>query len=445
VTVTLPPTEARYFDAERETMPRDRLAELQWELLTETLAFAYDRVPLVRSLWEGAGCRPRDLGGIADFVVRAPTFDKDALRAWRAGRGDPFGGVCGLPVPELTAVTSTSGTTGEPTLVPERWGQGSVGPPAVMYRDLWEVGVRPGDHVSLFLFTFRGPVFAFVQQLGAVPVCFDHDPGEIERLLRCSAELAPTALYNFGGPMLRATAEVAAARGLDPEAMLGSYRGVVAAGEPLGPRARRLADGWGLEIFEHSSVGDVTGCFECREHAGMHVWEDTVLVEGFDPDTGRPCDPAAEHLERVELVATALVNRVAPLVRFRSGDLVDLDRRPCACGRTHARVRTLGRLGDEVVVDGRSVLPGELWEPIETIEACRLGCFQVIRPRRELDALRLRVGYRDTPPGRLAALRDEVAGAVAAAVGLVPEVELVPDTQLLRLGPPHKIPRVVPA
>lgn len=457
MTFTLPPVEQRYFDATRETMPRGELAALQWELLAETAAFAYERAPLVRRLWDEAGVRPRDLRDIDDFVVRAPCCDKDTLRRWRAEHGDPFGGLLGADPAELTAVTSTSGTTGEPTLVPELWGRGSVGPPAIMYRDFWEMGVRPGDYVSLFLFTFRGPVFAFVQQLGAVPVLFDHDPSEIERLLRTSAELRPTVLYNFGGPMLRATAEVAAATGLEPAEMLGSYRAVVAAGEPLGRRARDLAAAWGLPIFEHSSVGDVTGCFECREHAGMHVWEDTVLVEGLDPDgawtshpTGAtlPVDPGdttgAPRAGRVELVATSLTNRVAPLIRFRSGDLVDIDRTRCACGRTHARIRTLGRRSDEVIVAGRSVLPVDVWEAVEAVPACRLGLFQIVRPARQLEALRLRVGYRDTPPARLEALRDEVAGAVAAAVGLEPVVELVPDLELLRLGPPHKIPRVTP-
>ena len=58
-----------------------------------------------------------------------------------------------------------------------------------------------------------------------------------------------------------------------------------------------------------------------------------------------------------------------------------------------------------------------------------------------MDRLRLRVGHH-APDNRLGAVREEVAGSVAAALGVVPDVELVPDADLLRLGPPHKIPRV---
>ena len=89
---------------------------------------------------------------------------------------------------------------------------------------------------------------------------------------------------------------------------------------------------------------------------------------------------------------------------------------------------------------GRTVLPLDVWPAIEAVDACAFGLFQMIRTTREADVLRLRVGYAGTPP--LAALEDEVRASVAAAVGVEPEVELVPNDALLRLGPPHKIPRV---
>ncbi len=59
--------------------------------------------------------------------------------------------------------------------------------------------------------------------------------------------------------------------------------------------------------------------------------------------------------------------------------------------------------------------------------------------------LRLRVGYQSEGPKGLADLRTRVTDAVGAAVGVVPEVELVESAVLLRQGPPHKIPRVTKA
>lgn len=441
---SLPAVDRVYYDAEYETIARDRLRELQLELLLDTIAFAYEHSPLIHEVWSTAKITPADVKTFDDFYEKVPFISKDAVRHFRDERGDPYGGLLCVPTGELTAIMSTSGTTGDPTLVAEKWGGGSVGRPAIMYRDFWGMGVRPGDHFSLFLFTFRGPTYGFVQQLGAVPLLFDYDLAEIERMLRLSIEYRPTAMYNFGGTMILATADVAAAAGIDPRDAFASYKGIVWAGEPLGARARALAAEWGMPLYEHSSVGDVTASFECPAHDGMHFWEDTVLAEGIDPDSTdhRDADPVTGDGERCELVATALVNRTAPLIRYRSDDIVRIDRRPCNCGRTHARIWTIGRKGDEVLVQGKSVLPVDVWSAVESLDACRLGLFQIIRAAREVDRLRLRVGYQDTADARLGALADDVAAAVLAHVGVEADVELVRNEELLRLGPPHKIPRV---
>jgi len=148
--------------------------------------------------------------------------------------------------------------------------------------------------------------------------------------------------------------------------------------------------------------------------------------------------------QRGELVSTTLIDKIAPLVRYRSDDIVRRTTEPCACGRTHGRIWPLGRKGDEVVVDGVSVLPGDVWGAIESIPETEAGLFQVVRDRREMDALRLRVGYATPGPRGLSDLSSRVTDAVHEAVGLEPVVELVEHDVLLRQGPPHKIPRVTP-
>ena len=67
------------------------------------------------------------------------------------------------------------------------------------------------------------------------------------------------------------------------------------------------------------------------------------------------------------------------------------------------------------------------------------GLFQIIRPARDLEVLRLRVGYERG--GDLGCLAGKVADAVEAATGLRPEIELMLNAEIIKFGPPHKIPR----
>jgi phenylacetate-CoA ligase len=94
-----------------------------------------------------------------------------------------------------------------------------------------------------------------------------------------------------------------------------------------------------------------------------------MLVEHLVPGSTRP----AADGEAGELVVTSLTDPVVPLVRFRSGDLIQLVRDPCSCGRTLARYRPRGRAGDESVVGSRVILPSDVWETVEGLPATSSG------------------------------------------------------------------------
>jgi phenylacetate-CoA ligase len=440
--VSLDPTR-RLFSPEIEAMPRAEIEALRDELLLGDLVpWSYERSGLIRETWDAAGITPADITSMDDYREKVPFIDKDAIRSYRDRHADPYGGLLCLDPNDasmkgiFSAIFSTSGTTGDPTPAPYA-GRG----PSMLVREFWELGCRPGDHFLHCLFTFRGPgIHDTIRGIGATPVFVDHQPADVEQIFRFSLELRPTAWYTLSGPLIMMLEEGATRLGVDLADVCSSYRGVIFAGEPIGPRARRRVEEWGLDLFIQTSLGDVGAATECQEHDGSHMWEDTAYIECLDPEgTAEVTDG-----ERGELVSTTLVDKVAPLLRYRSEDLVRVTREPCACGRTHGRVWPLGRKGDEVIVEGISVLPGDIWGAVESIDETN-GLFQVIRPAREVDQLRLRVGYATVGSSGLPALRARVEDAVEEAVGLRPEVDLVERDVLLRQGPPHKIPRVTKA
>lgn len=75
---------------------------------------------------------------------------------------------------------------------------------------------------------------------------------------------------------------------------------------------------------------------ECERHEGLHVNELDLVLE---VDTSRN--------DQGELLVTNLNNFGMPLIRYRIGDVGELDLTPCACGRGSLRIRRLlGRSSD---------------------------------------------------------------------------------------------------
>ena len=108
------------------------------------------------------------------------------------------------------------------------------------------------------------------------------------------------------------------------------------AAEPAGARARRELGRRAVRARRRrrrhrprSSATRTTGCTSGRT---------PCCVEGVDPDGAAPMADG----ERCELVATSLFNRIAPLIRYRSDDIVRLTHDPCAL-RAHARAHVADR------------------------------------------------------------------------------------------------------
>jgi putative adenylate-forming enzyme len=125
-----------------------------------------------------------------------------------------------------------------------------------------------------------------------------------------------------------------------------SLRILVTVGELRTPEmTQRLADAFGVRPFD--VYGSTEGLFgaECEHHQGIHLFEDTTLVENVDPD-GRPV-PAGQPGSR--LLVTNLYNLVQPLLRLEVTDLVTLDPDPCPCGRTLIRAAAIHGRSDDLL------------------------------------------------------------------------------------------------
>ena len=69
----------------------------------------------------------------------------------------------------------------------------------------------------------------------------------------------------------------------------------------------------------------------------------------------------------------------------------------------------------------------DIWRALEGVPETATALFQLVRPAREIDELKVRVGYDPDTTTSVADLRDRVSEAITAAVGVPPVLELLPS------------------
>lgn len=434
-----PDHDRRFLEPEIETASREQITALQEARILELVPYVWERSPFYRELWSSAGVKPEDIRSLDDFTAKIPTFCKDDIKAYRARTNDPFGGLLCVDVSDLTSITSTSGTTGMPELIPEIW---TVAPPLPTHyaRNFWEMGLRPGDKVLMPPGSFRGYFDDFLHMMGMVPVYIDSWIGQGEQVLKAIERYRVDFVQLFLPTVLEF--EKLEDR-YDIKAMLSSLKGAAFAGMPLGKvLTEKVRDQWGVNLYMYTSAGDTGTAWEGQEHDGYVLWEDTVLAETLDTVTGAQVGDR----EIGELVATDLDNWAAPYIRFRSGDIVRITQEPAPSGRTHARMWVLGRTGDEMMVAGKPVMVMEVWQLVETVPELGDGIFQVVRHADSMDRLKMRAGYPPDRTGDLEELRQRATGVLEAGLGVPVDVELCPiDDLLATASSVAKFSRVVKA
>ncbi|MEE2638712.1 MAG: AMP-binding protein [Acidobacteriota bacterium] len=294
---------------------------------------------------------------IPDDIASLPITTKQELAADQAG-APPWGTALTEPVINYTRYHQTSSTTGPPLRwldTAESW-QWMVDCWKTVYR---AAHVTPDDRI-FFPFGF-GPFLGFWSafdagsQLGAM--CIPGGNMSSETRLRLLDTIRPTVVCCTPTYALR-LAEVTRTTG--GNLADGPVHTVIVAGEPGGsiPGTRtQIETAWGARVIDHhglTEVGPVS--FECRESSGgLHLNEHEFICEVLDPTSTTPVADG----EPGELVVTNLGRSASPVIRYRTRDIVRLDRRPCACGRPLARAEggILSRADDMVCIRGVNVYP----------------------------------------------------------------------------------------
>ncbi len=333
--------------------------------------------------------------GITNGAIRSLEDLKNLPFTTKADLQDNYPhGLFSKPINEISRFHCSSGSKGKPIVVGytkqdlATWSE-------VCARSLACAGVRPGDIIQnsygYGLFTGGLGVHYGAELLGAtvIPASGGMTRRQITLLQDLQAKvLCCTPTYALNIADLLADLEI-------PLNSLNLQIGIFGA-EPWSEEMRQqLEKRLSIKALDIYGLSEIIGpgvSMECRHsqqnNGGMHVWEDHFLPEVIDPTSGESLNEGEEG----ELVFTTLTKEAIPLLRYRTGDISSLHRKPCACGRSMIRMgRVKARLDDMLIIRGVNFFPSAVEEILLTHPELSARFLLVIDRQKSLDTICLQV------------------------------------------------------
>lgn len=338
-----------YWQKDIETMGRDQLQELQLTRLKETVKHAANS-PFYKEVFEKNGITPDSIQTLDD-LRKIPFTTKNDLRSHY-----PFG-MAVIPIQKCVRIHSSSGTTGNPTVVLhsakdlDQWAN-------QVARCMYMVGLRDTDvfqNTSGYGMFTGGLGFQYgAERLGALTV--PAAAGNTKRQIKFITDFGTTCLHIIPSYATR-LAEVMYEMGIDPRRDTKLHTVCIGAEPHSEEQRKRIEQLLGVKAYNCFGMSEMNGpgvAFECPEQNGLHIWEDYVIPEIINPQT---LEPVPEG-EIGELVLTTINREAMPLLRYRTRDLTRFIPGECPCGRTHRRLaRFVGRSDDMIILKGVNIFP----------------------------------------------------------------------------------------
>ncbi len=416
-----------YYQKDLETMPVEKIKELQSEKLVNQVKHIYENVAYYRDMMDAKGIKPEDIKSVDD-LHKLPFITKADLR-----EAYPYG-LLAKPLSECVRIHSTSGTTGKRVVA--FYTQNDI--------DLWEdccaraivaVGGSKEDVCQVGygygLFTGGFGLNGGSQKVGCLTLPMSS--GNTERQIQFMMDLKSTILCCT--PSYAAyIAETLKEMGYKPED--NSLKAGIFGAEAWTEEMRRdIENALGIKAYDIYGLTELSGpgvAFECEAQTGMHINEDHFIAEIIDPDTGEVLPEGS----RGELVLTSVDKEAFPLLRYRTRDICILSREKCSCGRTLVKMtKPMGRSDDMLIIRGVNVFPSQIetvlleqgYSPNYRIEVDRANNTDTLDIYVELSS----ENFSDTVK-EIAQKEKQLAGAMKTMLGINPKMHLVPPKSIAR-------------
>ena len=417
-----------YWETDKECMAREDLEQLQLERLQSTLYRVGTHVPFYRKKFEELKFNYDNVRSLND-LRRLPFTIKQDLRD-----NYPYG-LFAVPLRDVVRVHSSSGTSGQATVVGytrndiKTWSN-------LVARVITAAGVTKNDVIQIAfgygLFTGGFGLHYGAELVGTsvIPI----SSGNTKRQIQIMKDFKTTALVCTPSYAL-VMADTMMEMGINPNGL--SLRYGLFGGEPWSEGMRReINEKLGIIATDNYGLSEVMGpgvSGECLECNGLHINEDHFLLEILDPIT---LEPVPEG-EVGELVITTLTKEAFPMIRYRTRDLTRFIPGPCACGRTMRRMqRVMGRSDDMLIIKGVNVFPMQIETVLFEVEGVEPHYQIIVDRENHTDRITVLVEVMESiffdEMKKQRMVIDRIKSRLASALGLQVEVKLVEEKTLER-------------
>lgn len=414
-----------YWEKDVEKIGQAKLKKMQLAALQKTIRRA-QKSPYYEKLFKDHKLNAATVKSVRD-IQKFPFTTKDDLREhW------PYGFVA-VPKEKLVRMHSSSGTTGRATVVFHTirdiaiWSN-------LLARCMYMAGMRQSDvfqnMMTYGLFTGGLGFHYGAEKIGALII--PAGAGNSKRQIQLMRDFETTVVHVIPSYALHLSTVFADLK-LDPRqdtkvkiAFLGA--------EPHTEKMRKkIEEIYGYKAFNSYGLSEMNGpgvAFECPEQNGMHIWEDSFLVEIVDPKTLQP----VANGEEGELVMTSLQREGMPLIRYRTKDLTRIIPGLCPCGRTHRRIeRIKGRTDDMLILKGVNIYPMQVEKKLMEIEGVGTNFLIILEREGFNDDMMVKVEvdkkYFSGDMKQLEGLRRKIVEELKSEILITPKVTLVePDS-----------------
>jgi len=398
-----------------EVLPLARIKAFQLNKLYNLIEHCYSHVRYYHEKFDKIGFKPADLKCLED-LIKIPMLDKETIRQHQQDI------ISNHKNRAFLIKGHTSGTTGrslellmDNSLIQNefafadrqyRWAGGSAHGKKAILRD--KIIVPAGQTEPPF---WRYDAFSKHLIFSIYHISEENASAYFEKLQSFSPELIyayPSALFAIGQILQR--------KGI--RLNLPALKGIVTSSETLFNKCRTSIEHvFGAKIFDWYGLFERNIFIGTCEFGTYHVFPDYGVTEYLPAGIN-------ENGEKIfELVGTGFINKVMPLIRYRTGDYVTLyEQFHCSCGRSFPTIKTIvGRVNDVIITpDGRKI--GMLDIAFEEPE---IMCGQIIQD--SLDHLTVLVvpvkGFSDQVKDKIVKkIRDRIEPSMAIEFKCVHEI-----------------------